>query len=34
MLRYNPRLPLVIYTVPDVALKYRIWRAGEWQAVN
>lgn len=34
MLRYNPRLPLVIYTAPDVELKYRIWRAGELQSVN
>ncbi|WP_313438568.1 serine protease inhibitor ecotin [Novosphingobium sp.] len=27
-LRYNSRLPIVIYTPTDVELRYRIWRAG------
>ncbi|WP_395391107.1 serine protease inhibitor ecotin [Novosphingobium sp. BL-8A] len=28
MLRYNSRLPIVIFTSPDVEVRYRIWRAG------
>lgn len=30
--RYNPRLPLVIYAPADVEVKYRVWQAGELQA--
>lgn len=28
LLRYNSRLPLVIFTPADVEVRYRIWRAG------
>jgi ecotin len=28
LLRYNPRLPLVIFAPSDVEIRYRIWRAG------
>lgn len=28
MLRYNSRLPIVLYAAPDVEIRYRIWRAG------
>lgn len=28
LLRYNSRLPLVIYAPSDVEVRYRIWRAG------
>jgi ecotin len=28
LLRYNSRLPLVIYVPEDVEVRYRIWRAG------
>lgn len=28
LLRYNSRLPLVIFAPPDVEVRYRIWRAG------
>ncbi|CAN7261035.1 serine protease inhibitor ecotin [Phenylobacterium sp. LjRoot219] len=28
LLRYNSRLPLVIYAPADVEVRYRIWRAG------
>lgn len=29
MLRYNSKLPIVIYTPTNVDVKYRIWRADE-----
>ena len=29
MLRYNSRLPIVIYTPKDIDVKYRIWQADE-----
>ncbi|HEX5264294.1 MAG TPA: serine protease inhibitor ecotin [Phenylobacterium sp.] len=28
LLRYNSRLPLVIFAPPDVEVRYRVWRAG------
>lgn len=28
LLRYNSRLPLVIFAPADVEVRYRIWRAG------
>lgn len=31
LLRYNSRLPLVIFVPADVQLRYRIWRAGPEQ---
>ena len=29
MLRYNSRLPIVVYTPANIDVKYRIWRADE-----
>lgn len=29
LVRYNSRLPLVVYTPKDVELRYRIWKAGD-----
>ncbi|MBN0888764.1 hypothetical protein JTM01_38630, partial [Pseudomonas aeruginosa] len=29
MLRYNSKLPIVVYTPSNVDVKYRIWRADE-----
>lgn len=29
MIRYNSKLPIVIYTEPDAVVRYRIWSAGE-----
>lgn len=29
MLRYNSKLPIVVYTPDNVEVKYRIWKAGE-----
>lgn len=29
LVRYNSRLPLVIYAPSDVEVRYRLWRAGE-----
>lgn len=34
IVRYNSRLPLVVYTPSDVELRYRVWRAGEEQSVK
>ncbi|WFB36279.1 ecotin family protein [Kiritimatiellota bacterium B12222] len=31
MIRYNSKLPIVIYTDPDAEIRYRIWSAGEEQ---
>jgi ecotin len=28
LLRYNSRLPLVVFAPVDVEIRYRIWRAG------
>lgn len=33
LVRYNSRLPLVVYAPQDVEVRYRLWRAGEvWTA--
>ncbi|EKY25076.1 ecotin [Brevundimonas diminuta 470-4] len=29
LIRYNSRLPVVVYTPSDVEVRYRVWRAGE-----
>ncbi|MDQ7988849.1 MAG: serine protease inhibitor ecotin [Candidatus Dactylopiibacterium sp.] len=29
LVRYNPRLPLVVYAPEDVEIRYRVWKAGE-----
>ncbi len=29
LVRYNSRLPIVVYTPADVEVRYRLWRAGE-----
>lgn len=29
LIRYNSRLPIVIYTEPEAVVRYRIWSAGE-----
>ena len=29
LVRYNSRLPIVLYTPEDVDVRYRLWRAGE-----
>lgn len=29
LVRYNSRLPILIYTPEDVEVRYRLWRAGE-----
>ena len=34
LVRYNSRLPLVIYTPEDVQVRYRIWRAGEVRGLD
>jgi ecotin len=34
MLRYNSRMPIVIYTPPGVEVQYRIWTAGEMKALG
>lgn len=34
IVRYNSRLPLVVYTPSDVELRYRVWRSGEEQIVK
>ena len=31
LIRYNSRLPLVVYTPRDVELRYRVWQAGPEQ---
>lgn len=31
LIRYNSRLPLVVYAPQDVEVRYRLWRAGETQ---
>ena len=34
MIRYNSKLPIVIYTPEGVEVRYRIWTAGETQRVE
>ncbi len=35
LMRYNSRLPLVVYAPKDVEVRYRIWRAGdEWTKIE
>lgn len=34
MIRYNSKLPIVIYTPEGTEVRYRIWTAGETQAVE
>lgn len=34
LVRYNSRLPLVVYTPQDVQVRYRIWRAGDEQSAD
>ncbi len=34
MIRYNSKLPIVIYTPEDTEVRYRIWTAGETQKVE
>lgn len=34
LVRYNSRLPLVVYTPEDVEVRYRVWRAGPEQSVD
>ena len=29
LVRYNSRLPIVLYTPDNVEVRYRLWRAGE-----
>ena len=34
LVRYNSRLPVVVYAPKNVELRYRIWRAGEVRGLN
>lgn len=34
LIRYNSRLPVVVYAPSDVEVRYRIWRAGETQTAR
>jgi ecotin len=34
LIRYNSRLPVVIYAPSDVEVRYRVWRAGETQTAR
>ena len=34
LIRYNSRLPLVVYAPQDVEVRYRLWRAGETQTAR
>lgn len=34
LIRYNSRLPLVVYTPSDAEVRYRVWRAGEEQSAS
>ena len=34
LIRYNSRLPLVVYAPDDVEVRYRVWRAGAEQRTN
>ncbi|MGI4817352.1 MAG: serine protease inhibitor ecotin [Janthinobacterium lividum] len=34
LVRYNSRLPIVVYTPENVEVRYRIWRAGEVRGLD
>lgn len=34
LIRYNSRLPVVVYAPSDVEVRYRVWRAGETQTTR
>ena len=34
LIRYNSRLPLMVYAPSDVEVRYRLWRAGETQPLR
>ncbi len=34
IVRYNSKLPVVVYTPADVEVRYRFWRAGEVRGLN
>ena len=34
LVRYNSRLPIVVYTPKDTEVRYRVWRAGEVLELN
>lgn len=34
LIRYNSRLPLVVYAPSDAEVRYRVWRAGEEQTAR
>lgn len=34
LIRYNSRLPVVVYAPSDVEVRYRLWRAGETQTAR
>lgn len=34
LVRYNSRLPIVLYTPADVEVRYRLWRAGETRKLD
>lgn len=34
LIRYNSRLPLVVYAPADAEVRYRVWRAGEEQTAR
>lgn len=34
IIRYNSKLPVVVYTPEDVELRYRVWRSSEEQSVK
>lgn len=34
LIRYNSRLPVVVYAPADVEVRYRVWRAGETQTAR
>ena len=34
LIRYNSRLPVVIYVPEDVEVRYRIWSAGDAQTIK
>ena len=34
LIRYNSRLPVVVYAPSDVEVRYRVWRAGETQTAR
>lgn len=34
IIRYNSKVPVVVYTPSDVEVRYRVWRSGEEQSVK